>query len=368
MSQISDEDRQALRDGFARYLEAEADEKKLRSAIANDRGYDEAIWQQMAEMGLLGIAIAEDSGGVGGGAIDVALVMEEIGKKLLPVPFLSTCVVAADMISRFGSEAIQQDLLPKIAAGELVISTGGSGDFVPLSDHDLSLSAKSSAADWTLNGQVSFVSHAGNADYHLLGLQEDGVDSAYLVKASDAVSKDRLITNDPAQRLFKLHLSDARAIKLEVLDADGIGQVRMRAIAALAAEQAGAMRAIFEITMDYLRTRYQFGRPIGSFQAIKHMAAELLVEVESATSAALAAAKALDANSPDAAKFVSLAAFTCKDAFRTVSAQAIQMHGGIAYTQEHIAHLYWRRARAGLPLFGSSDAHREQYLKSREAA
>lgn len=367
MSQISDEDRQALRDGFARFLEAEAGEEKLRSGIANDRGYDEAIWQHMAEMGLLGIGIPEDSGGVGGGAIDVAVVMEEVGKKLLPVPFVSTCVVAAEMISRFGPEAIKQDLLPKIAAGELVISTGGSGDFVSLSGQEHSLSAKPSDDGWTINGEVSFVSHAGVADYHLLGLQEAGADSAFLVKATDAVSLNRLITNDPAQRLFKLHLSDAKAIKLAVMDADGISQVRMRAIAALAAEQAGASRAIFDITMDYLRTRYQFGRPIGSFQAIKHMAAELLVEVESATSAALAVAKALDADSPAAAKFVSLAAFTSKDAFRTVSAQAIQMHGGIAYTQEHIAHLFWRRARAGLPLFGNSDAHREQYLKSREA-
>lgn len=368
MSQISDEDRQALRDGFARYLDTAAHEEKLRAGISNDRGYDETIWQQMAEMGLLGIAIPEDFEGVGGGAIDVALVMEEVGKKLLPVPFVSTCVVAAEMITRFGDEVTKQTLLQKIVTGKLVISTGGSGDFVSLSDNDHGLSIRPFDKGWAMNGEVSFLSHAGGADYHLLGLKEEGVQSAYLVKASDAVSAERLTTNDPAQRLFTLNFSDAEAIKLEGMDADSINQVRMRGIAALAAEQAGATRAIFDITMEYLRTRYQFGRPIGSFQAIKHMAAELLVEVESATSAALAAAKALDAGSPSAAKFVSLAAFTCKDAFRTVSVQAIQMHGGIAYTEEHIAHLYWRRARAGLTLFGSSDQHREHYLKSREAA
>jgi len=368
MSQISDEDRQALRDGFARYLDAEAHEEKLRAGIANNRGYDETIWQQMSEMGLLGIAIPEDFGGVGGGAIDVALVMEEVGGKLLPVPFTSTCVVATEMITRFGTDTIKKDLLQKIVAGELTVSIGGTGDFVSLSDDGHSLSAKPSVDGWAMSGQVSFISHAGVADYHLLGLKKDRVQSAYLVKASDAVSAERLSTNDPAQRLFTLNFSDANAIKLEGIDAEGINQVRMRGMAAVAAEQAGATRAIFDITMEYLRTRYQFGRPIGSFQAIKHMAADLLVEVESATSAALAAAKALDAGSPSAPKFISLAAFTCKDAFRTVSAQAIQMHGGIAYTEEHIAHLYWRRARAGLPLFGSSDEHREHYLKSREAA
>ena len=368
MSQISDEDRQALRDGFARYLEAEAGQEKLRAGFASDRGYDNSIWQQMAEMGLLGIAISEDFEGVGGGAIDVALVMEELCRKLLPVPFASTCVVAAEMIVRFGQDSIKEDLLQKIATGQLTVSISGTGDFVSLSDDNHSLSAELSGDSWVMNGQVSFVSHAGVADYHLLGLKEDGAHSAYLVKASDAVSAERLTTNDPAQRLFTLNFSDAAAIKLENMDAEGINQVRMRGIAAVAAEQAGATRAIFDITMDYLRTRYQFGRPIGSFQAIKHMAADLLVEVESATSAALAAAKALDSGSSSAEKFVSLAAFTCKDAFRTVSAQAIQMHGGIAYTEEHIAHLYWRRARAGLSLFGSSDEHREHYLKSREAA
>ena len=368
MSQISGDDRQALRDGFARYLEADAHEEKLRSGIATDHGYDEAIWKQMSEMGLLGIAIPEDLGGIGGGAIDVALVMEEVGKRLVPVPFVSTCVVAAEMIARFAPVDVKQDLLEKIAAGKLMISTGGNGDFVPLADGDHSLSAKSTDNSWAISGEVSFVSHAGHADYHLIGWQDGDTQSIYLVKASDAVSSERLTTNDPAQRLFRLRLNNAEAIKFEGLDADSLNQVRMRGVAAAAAEQAGATRAIFDITMEYLRTRYQFGRAIGSFQAMKHMAADLLVEVESATSAALAAAKAIDANSPDAAKFVALAAFTCKDAFREVSAQAIQMHGGIAYTEEHIAHLYWRRARAGLPIFGSSDEHREQYLKSREAA
>lgn len=368
MSQISDEDRKALRDGFARYLEADAHEEKLRIGIATDRGYDEAIWNQMAEMGLLGIAVAEDFGGIGGGAIDVALVMEEVGKKLVPVPFVSTCVVAAEMIARFAPDAVKQDLLEKIATGELVISNGGSGDFVALADDDHSLSVKSAGDSWAINGEVSFVSHGGNADYHLIGLNEDGLQSAYLVKASDAISVERLTTNDPAQRLFKLKLTDAKAIKLDGIDAENLNQVTMRGVVAAAAEQAGATRAIFDITMEYLRTRYQFGRAIGSFQAMKHMAAELLVEVESSTSAALAAAKAIDAGAPNAAKFVSLAAFTCKDAFREVSAQAIQMHGGIAYTEEHVAHLFWRRARAGLPQFGNSDHHREQYLTAREAA
>lgn len=367
MSQISDEDRKALRDGFARYLEADAHEEKLRSGMATDRGYDEAIWNQMAEMGLLGIAIAEDFGGIGGGAIDVALVMEEVGKKLVPVPFIATCVVAAELIARFAPDAVKQDLLEKIATGETVISVGGSGDFVAFADNGHSLSARSAGDGWTMSGEVSFVAHAGHADYHLLGLQENGGQSAFLVKASDTVSTERLTTNDPAQRLFKLNLTNAEAIKLEAMDGASLNQAHMHGVAAAAAEQAGATRAIFNITMEYLRTRYQFGRAIGSFQAMKHMAADLLVEVESATSAALNAAKALDAGAPNAAKFVSLAAFTCKDAFREASAQAIQMHGGIAYTEEHVAHLYWRRARAGLPVFGSSDEHREQYLKSREA-
>ncbi len=368
MSQISDNDRQALRDGFARYLETNANEEKLRQGIASDRGYDEGIWKQMAAMGLLGIAVPEHLGGIGGGAVDVALVAEEIGKKLLPVPYVSTCVVAAELIARFAPVSVQRELLPKISSGTLVVSVSGVGDCVPYADDENSLSATHGNDGWAVSGDVAYVPHGGHADYHLVGTIENASQSLYLVSASDAVSASPMTGNDPAQRLSRLHLTDAKAVKLEGLTPSGLGQTSVRGIAAAAAEQAGATRAIFDITMEYLRTRYQFGRPIGSFQAMKHMAAELLVEVESATSAALTAAKAIDAGSADAARFTALAAFTCKDAFRAVSAQAIQMHGGIAYTEEHIAHLYWRRARASIPLFGHSDHHREQYLKAREAA
>lgn len=366
MSNISDEDRLALRDGFAKFLDAEAHEKNLRKALQTDKGYDEDIWKHMAKMGLLGITISEEHGGIGGGAIDVALVMEEIGKKIIPAPFVSTCLVATRLITEYAPASIQRDLLSKIASGEIIVSNGGYGDFVALPDNDNSLSVSPNGDGWLINGDVSFVIHGGSADYHLLGVVDDGTETIFLVQASGAVIATSQTTNDPAGRLSKLTCNDANAVKLENLNTEMLKNIRLHAMAALAAEQAGATRAIFDITMDYLRTRYQFGRAIGSFQAMKHMAADLLVEVESATSAAISAAKALDANSPDAAKFVALAAFTCKDAFRLVSAQAIQMHGGIAYTQEHVAHLYWRRARSNLTLYGNCDHHREEYLAAQE--
>jgi alkylation response protein AidB-like acyl-CoA dehydrogenase len=177
-----------------------------------------------------------------------------------------------------------------------------------------------------------------------------------------------LKTWDPTLRLSRITFQGVEAKPIAGLEDAAIERALDFARVALAGEQAGAARRIYEITLDYLKTRVQFGRPIGGFQAMKHMAADLLIEVESATSAARAAAEALDAGAPDKDVLVNLAAFACADAFVTVAATAIQMHGGIAFTWEHPAHLYWRRANADEHLLGNSNLYRERYLAAMEKA
>ncbi|MDG0980582.1 MAG: acyl-CoA/acyl-ACP dehydrogenase [Halieaceae bacterium] len=360
---ISDEDRNALRNSLSRLLEAAADEAKLRSGMEASRGYDSAIWQQLAEMGLLGITVNAGSGGIGGGAIDIAMVAEEIGRSLLPIPFIEAAVIAAALLEASEARDETNDFLARIIDGTATVAVGGKAGFVPYSDQANSLTID---PDGKLSGEVSLVLHGATADYLLLAFDEGADTRVVFVKQGSDYVVEALQANDPALRPAKIRLGNAECIELTGLSVEAVELARLRGVAALAAQQVGAARAIFDITIEYLNTRYQFGRPIGSFQALKHMAADLLVEVESATSAARAAALALDAGGPNVARTVALAGFVCADAFREVSAQAIQMHGGIAYTREHVAHLYWRRARAMLSMFGDSNSHREAYLQAWE--
>lgn len=365
MSTIQASERTAIQEELVRFLRAEADEDTLRSGMQSDRGYDHAIWQKMAEMGLLGIAISEEFGGIGGSAIDTAMVAEELGRSLLPVPFIETCVIAPALLESSDMTDEIRTILTRISHGTATIAMGGNADIVPFRDPDCRLAIKS---DGTMSGEVSLVMHGACADFLLLAFYSGNQTRCLLVSNDHDYTIEHQTANDPALRPAKISLADVPFIELTGWQNDDLERARWQGIVALSAQQTGASRAIFNITVDYLKTRYQFGRPIGSFQALKHMAADLFLEVESATSAAQAAAKALASTAPHTAQSVALAGFLCNDAFREVSAQAIQLHGGIAYTQEHVAHLYWRRARASLSMFGDSDLHREAYFNAWEAA
>ena len=211
--------------------------------------------------------------------------------------------------------------------------------------------------------------HAEGSSRVLVFANNNGVTGAYILDpAATGIAIEKLKTNDPTLHLSKITFSNVSAQQLGGVGEMAVGKAMDLARVALAGEHAGGVKRIFDITIEYLRTRHQFGRQIGSYQALKHIAADMLIEVETAASAATAAAQALSDKSDDAQTLINLAAFACADAYRDVTAQAIQLHGGIAYTWEHPAHLYWRRARTGLWLFGSSDQHREQYLTQLEAA
>ena len=365
MSTIQESERAAIQEELVRFLRAEAGEDTLRSGMQSDLGYDHAVWQKMAKMGLLGIAISEDFGGIGGNAVDTAMVAEELGRSLLPMPFIETCVIAPALLESSDMTDDVQKILAHIAQGTVTIGIGGNADIVPFRDSDCCLAVK---ADGTMSGEVSLVMHGASADFLLLAFDSDKQTRCLLVSSDHDYTIENQTANDPALRPAKISLANVPFIELTGWRNDDLEQARWQGIVALSAQQTGAARAIFEVTVDYLQTRYQFGRPIGSFQALKHIAADLFLEVESATSAAQAAAKALASKAPQSAQSVALAGFLCNDAFREVSAQAIQLHGGIAYTQEHVAHLYWRRARAMLSMFGDSDLHREAYLSAWEAA
>lgn len=369
MNEISSEDRIAMRQSFAKLLADQAGDKALRETMASPHGFDENLWKAMAEMGLLGLIIAPEFGGIGGDAQILEDLMEEAGAHLLCSPFISTAILAASLISASSDESLKADLLPSICDGTKIFAVAATGENGLWSNQGISIKAHKNGDIWTLDGTASFVLHAEKADQILvLAHTDDGI-RVFLVDAeTEAVEVQKLQTNDPTLRLSKVIFSGADAQPIANVDEKAIDTAFNLAKVAQAGEQAGGAKKIFDITLEYLRTRYQFGRQIGSYQSLKHIAADMLIEVESAASAARHAAKMVATGSPEAKTFVSLAAFACADAYRDVSAQAIQLHGGIAYTWEHPAHLYWRRARTGLWLFGSSDQHREEYLTSLEAA
>lgn len=369
MTTISVEEREAIRDGFSRLLAARASEADLRRTMASESGHDATLWQEISAMGVAGLLIDEQYGGVGASIVEVETIMEEAGAMLLAGPLLSSGVMAASLLSQSCDPDAKARLLPGIASGARIAAVAVTGDKGLWTLDDIGVQAVPSGNGWKLDGSASYVLSANIADLLLVVANTpDGVAVFEADPKGDGVALQRQEGWDRTLRLSRITFGDAPATHLAGLDGAAVERMLDVARVALAGEQAGAGRRIFDITVEYLRTRVQFGRPIGGFQALKHMAADLLIEVESAISAARAAAQALDAGAADKDWAVSLAAFACADAFCEVAATAIQMHGGIAFTWEHPAHLYLRRARADAQLFGTSDAYRERFLTAMERA
>ncbi|MGE0741772.1 MAG: acyl-CoA dehydrogenase family protein [Hyphomonadaceae bacterium] len=363
---VTEADRHAIRESLRRLLADRCQEADVRRAIASDAGWDKDLWARLIELGLPGVAVAEAFGGLGGGEIEIELAMEELGAALAPTPFFSSAVLAASLLQHAADQDAQRAYLPAIASGEIIATVALTGDAGTFDEGDVAVSAKRAGGDWTLDGVASFVTYGCEADIlFVLARTPDGI-GAFVVTTPSALERAPLKSIDPTQRLARVTFNKATATRLAGADRDTIERALDAARIALAGEQAGAARRIFDITVDYIKTRVQFGRAIGSFQAIKHMAADLMIEVESAASAARHAAAVLSNDGPDARAAVNLAAFACADAFSKVAFDAIQMHGGIAFTTAHPAHLYLRRARFDAAFLGAPNLYRERFISALE--
>ena len=369
MNTLSTEERAALRDAVQRLLRDASDEHAVRDTMETSSGFDRTLWQQLAAMGLTGLIIDEAYGGSGAGPMELEAVMEEAGAALLCAPLLGSSVLSAALLQAAGDADACARWLPAMAAGECIAAsvltdTGGTWQA-----EGVAVNASETATGWLLSGYGSYVLHGQNADV-LLVLARVGADLQLFEVPADAqgVACAPLPTFDHTLRLARIDFAATPARRLEV--GVPVWQAVQSALdltlVALAGEQAGGAQRCLDFTVDYAKTRIQFGRAIGSFQAIKHMAADLLLETESAISAARSAAAKLAAQADDVQAAISLAAFACADAFVTTTATSIQMHGGIAFTWAHPAHLYLRRARSGAQLFGNSNQHRERYLRALE--
>jgi len=294
--------------------------------------------------------------------------MEEAGAALLCSPLLGSGVLAASLLQALGDEAANGRWLPKMASGECIAAAVLTGDSGCWAEAGVAVQAQSAGETvWHLHGHGSFVLHGQNADVLLVAAAAGDETALFEVPAaSEGVATTALPTFDHTLRLARVTFDNTSARRLSGTQPvwAAVQSALDLTLVAMAGEQAGGAQHCLDSTVDYAKTRIQFGRAIGSFQAIKHMAADLLLETESAISAARHAAAQLAEGGQNAAEAISLAAFACADAFVTTTAASIQMHGGIAFTWEHPAHLYLRRARAGAQLFGNSDYHRERYLQT----
>ncbi|MCB1413727.1 MAG: acyl-CoA dehydrogenase family protein [Xanthobacteraceae bacterium] len=363
MTTTTAEERTAICDAVGSLMRDKSSEAAVRATMETAQGYDPALWSQLVETGIVGLIIDSAHGGTGLGPVELELVMEETGAALLCSPLISSGVLAAGLLGASGDSAAQARLLPGIAAGTTIATVAMTGDSGTWTPDGVTVEARPADDGSLLNGVASYVTHGQIADRLLVVARTESGLGLFEVTADAAgLTRTALPSFDRTLRLARLTFADTPARQVGTMGWPAVQNALDLALVALAGEQAGGARRIFDMTIEYIRTRIQFGRPIGGFQALKHMAADLLIEVESSTSAARHAAEQLAENSNRAEEAVSLAAFACAEAYAKVAATAIQMHGGIAFTWEHPAHLYLRRARAYAQLFGAPALYRERYL------
>ncbi|MFD3746661.1 acyl-CoA dehydrogenase family protein [Nocardia sp. NPDC058633] len=317
----------------------------LRTAMDTDLGYDPKLWRMLCEqVGVAALAVPEQWGGAGAGLVESLMVVGELGRTLSGVPMLGSAVLGVQAILLAGDEQACARLLPDLADGSRTAALC----WADAAGWD---SAGVSVTDGKLSGAAHYVLHGAQA-HLLLVLTDDGLFETTADAAGVTVAATPAL--DPTRTLAAITFTDAPATRIGTGDPAALRR-RLREIAwaALASEQVGAARRCLEMTVEYTASRVQFGRPIGSFQALKHRMADMYVLVESAESAALAAALAVAEDSPSATEEAWVARKHCSEAFCTVAAETIQLHGGIAITWEHDAHLYFKRAHATAELFGT---------------
>jgi alkylation response protein AidB-like acyl-CoA dehydrogenase len=366
---VSDEQR-ALRDAVADLMTRHSSEAQVRTLMATDTGLDPKVWQDLAAMGLTGLLITEEYGGAGAGPVEMGIAMEEMGRMLLVSPFLSTAVLVPSLLAAAGDAAECAAVLPRIAAGELIASVAFAEDDSARLPATIATSAGAIGDAWHVTGYKHFVLDGQSADLLYVLAGTDAGPAVFAVDAGAAgLDMTPLTTVDPTRKQCRLQFVDTPARLVGRLGAgvDVFTAALDRSAVALVSEQAGGARRAVEMATEYAKTRYQFGRAIGSFQAVKHMCADMLLEAESAVSAARFVAGSFAERAPSRIADLALAQAYCSDAFVFVAATNIQVHGGIGFTWEHPAHLYLRRARSDAQLLGSPSWHRERYLRQIEA-
>jgi len=334
----------------------------VRAAVDTPRGYDEALWSVLCEqVGAAALAIPEEYGGAGFTLFETHVVLEELGATLTPSPLLGSGVLAAQALLLAGEETACADLLPGIAAGTSVAALAWAGTDGRWATDRLAVSATEGDGGWSLDGVAAYVLDGAHADV-LVVLARSAAGPA-LFRVDPRQQGVRRTTSPAMDQTIRLATVELEAAEAEIVSADAgafLPTLRDVACSSLSALQVGAAQRCLDMTVAYTKERVQFGRPIGSFQALKHRMADMLVEVETARSASWAAAWSAANRDGDLPARAATAKAWCSEALSKVAAETVQLHGGIAITWEHDAQRYFKRAHATSQLFGGPHEHRRR--------
>ena len=355
-----------LKKGAREFFAAECPMHDVRRIMATDTSYDDKLWSKIAGQGWTGITFDEAYGGAGLGLVELAVLMEEMGKALVPGPYLSTVLLAGNAISLAGSEEQKQNYLARICSGAAraslaLVEAEGAWNLA-------SLKMKATPVDggYKLKGAKLFVTDAGVADFFVVAAKaKEGLVLTIVDARAKGVKIAHMPALDQTRKYYEVSFNNVTGEVLATGDAARAALERTidLATAALTAEMAGGMQRVLDITVQYAKTRKQFNTPIGQFQAVQHQCADMLIFTESSRSAAYYAAYAMQENTPDARLAVSAAKTYASEAYRETGNRGIQVHGGMGFTWENDLHLYYRRAKACETMFGDAAFHRDRIAR-----
>jgi alkylation response protein AidB-like acyl-CoA dehydrogenase len=364
------DDQEMLRNSARDFLAKECPMTYVRQMMDDERGFRDDVWRKMAELGWMGLIVPEEYGGAGLTYVDMVVVLEEMGRVVLPGPFFTTVMMGGVALLEAGSAAQRERWLPKLATGDLRVSVAQLEPTARWDADGIQLAARQADGAWTLAGTKLFVPDAHTADLLVVAGRTAGSSGAdgvtlFLVDArAPGVTTTLLKTMDQTRKLCEVVLEDVRVGADQVLGAPGQGwklldRIVDRGKVGLCAEMCGGAQRVLDMSVEYAKVREQFGRPIGSFQAIQHKCANMLVEVESSKSATYYAAWAVANDVAEAPLAAAMAKAYVSDAYRHTAGEGIQIHGGIGFTWEHDMHLYFKRAKSSEVTFGDATWNRE---------
>jgi alkylation response protein AidB-like acyl-CoA dehydrogenase len=357
-----------LKQSTREFLSRECPPSKVRQLMATETAHDNELWEAIVDQGWTALTIPETHDGLGLGPVELVLVAEEMGRACLPGPFLST-ITASAVIERAGNETQLQRYLKPIAAGGSKATVAILEDNASWELDSLKLKASLEGDTFTITGKKLFVSDAEVSDLLICVTRNgDGLTLLPIERHAEGVTLHPMPAMDATRKLYETSFEKVRVAAADVLGADGNARSALTAAldvatVALCGEMVGGMQWILDTSVDYAKTRQQFGRVIGSFQAVQHQCADMLLLTESARSATYFAAWALSENDPMAHLSVSMAKAYCSDAFREVANRGVQIHGGIGFTWEHDLQLYYKRSKSSETMFGDATLHRERIAR-----
>ena len=366
------EEQELLRSTARKFFGNECASETVRKLMEGPEGMTPDLWKKLAEQGWLGLIVPEEFGGMALGIVDLAVLMEEMGRAVVPGPFFSTVLLGGLAILDAGTDAQKKAWLPKLASGEARATLAWMEPSAALGARGITLGATARGGGYTLNGTKLFVQDAHTADVIVVAARtavgassEEGISLFLVPKGAPGMTVTLLPTMDQTRKLCEVSLKDVAVGPEALMGQAGSGwaplsRVIDRATVGLCAEMCGGAQKVLDMTVEYAKIRQAFGRPIGSYQGVKHKAADMLVDVENSKSITYYAAWAMDEGVAEGPLAVSMAKAYVSDAYRRVAGAGIQLHGGIGFTWEHDLHLYFKRAKGSEFTFGDATWHRER--------